>query len=139
MFNQIISNPQKKSWASFIKSELDNLGLSNLSNGSIPIFSIIKPSVRHQYLQKWSASLSSMSKLESYNRYKKTFTMEKYLQILRNDTLRKHLSPFRLVSHRLENEMGRHITIFPGNKGSAKYVICNRQNQNIISCIMYSI
>ena len=52
-----------------------------------------------------------MSKLESYNRYKKTFTMEKYLQILSNDTLKKQLSSFRLVSHRLEIEMGRHNNI----------------------------
>lgn len=114
MYNQIIRNPQSKSWASLIKSELDNLGLSNLWNcqvDTIPNYQIIKQRIRDQYLQKWSTSLSSMSKLESYNRYKKTFTMEKYLQILSNDTLRKHLSSFRLVSHRLEIEIGRHNNI----------------------------
>ena len=127
MFNQIISNPQTKSWVSLIKLELDNLGLSNLWNRqveSIPNFSIIKQRIRDQYLQKWSASLSSMSKLESYNRYKKTFNMEKYLQILSNDTLRKHLSSFRLVSHRLEIEMGRHNNI-PREQRFCK--VCNMQ------------
>ena len=54
MFNQIISNPQTKSWVSLIKLELDNLGLSNLWNRqveSIPNFSIIKQRLRDQYLQ----------------------------------------------------------------------------------------
>ena len=52
MFNQIISNPQTKLWVSLIKSELDNVGLSNLWNRqveTIPNFSIIKRRIRDQY------------------------------------------------------------------------------------------
>ena len=52
-----------------------------------------------------------MSKFESYNRYKKTFVMEKYLNILSIGMLRKHMSAFRLVSHRVEIDMGRHNNI----------------------------
>ena len=50
--------------------------------------------------------------------------MEKYLQILSNDSLRKHLSSFRLVSHRLEIEMGRHNNI-PREQRFCK--VCNMQ------------
>ena len=88
------------------KTELDSLGLS-VSLKFVPQFSVIKQTIRDQYIQKWSASLSSMSELESYNRYKKTSVMEKYLQILSNNMLRKHLSAVRFVSHCLEIEMGR--------------------------------
>ena len=111
MFNRTTSNPQTKSWASLIKSELGKLGLSymwNRQNEIIPRFTIIQQRLRDQYIQKWKASLSSMSKLDSYIRYKNTFEMEKYLQILSNDTLRKHLTSLRLVSHRLQIEIGRH-------------------------------
>ena len=55
--------------------------------------------------------LNTLKKLEFYNRYKKSFVMEKYLQPLCNDMVRKHLSAFRLVSHRLEVEIGRHNNI----------------------------
>ena len=65
-----------------------------------------------------------MSNLETYDRYKKTFTTGKYLLILSNDTLRKHLSFFQLVSHRLKIEMGRHNNI-PREQRFCK--VCNMQ------------
>ena len=114
LYHQTISNPQIKSWASEIKRKLNSLGLNNLWDNQFditPRFSTIKQRIRDQYIQKWNTSISSMSKLDSYTRYKKSFIMEKYLQILSNDTLRKHMTAFRLVSHRLEIEMGRHDNI----------------------------
>ena len=110
-----------------IKRELNNLGLSYLWNyqfESIPQFSAIKERIRDQYIQIWNASINSMSKPETYNRYKETFTMEKYSQILSNDILRKHVSAFRLVSHRLEIEMGRHNNI---PREQRIYKVCNMQ------------
>ena len=80
MFNRTTSNPQTKSWASLIKSELGKLGHSymwNRQNEIIPRFTIIQQRLRDQYIQKWRASFSSMSKLDSYIRYKNTFEMEK--------------------------------------------------------------
>lgn len=127
LYDQTVNAPQIKSWASEIKKELNNMGLGNLWISQferIPQFSVIKQRIRDQYIQTWNASLNSMSKLESYSRYKKTFEMEKYLQILSNDTLRKHLSAFRLVSHRLEIEIGRHNNI-PREQRICK--ICNMQ------------
>ena len=125
MFSQM-NTPQTKSWALAIKTELDSLGLSNLWNQQfeiVPQFSVIKQRIRDQYIQQWNASLSSTSTLKSYNRYKNTLVMEKYLQILSNEMLRRHLSAFRLVSHHLEIEMGRHN--IPREQRLRK--ICNMQ------------
>ena len=52
-----------------------------------------------------------MSKLEFYLRYKQTFEFEKYLHTAMNNKLRQNLTAFRLVSHRLAIETGRHNNI----------------------------
>ena len=112
--NELTLHPHERTWAFEIKRTLDNLGLSNFWNLQFeraPAFQIIKQRLRDQFVQTWSASLQTMSKLECYLRYKQTFEFEKYLHTVMNDKLRQNLTAFRLVSHRLEIETGRHNNI----------------------------
>ena len=69
--NKLTLQPHKKTWAFEIKCTLDNLGLSNFWNLQFeraPAFQIIKQRLRDQFIQTWSASLQTMSKLELYLR-----------------------------------------------------------------------
>ena len=112
--NELTLHPHERTWAFEIKRTLDNLGLSNFWNLQFeraPAFQIIKQRLPDQFVQTWSASLQTMSKLDIYLRYKQTFEFEKYLQTVMNDKLRQNLTAFRLVSHRLEIETGRHNNV----------------------------
>ena len=55
---------------------------------------------------------------------RKTFMREKYLQILSNDILWNNLRAFRLVSHRVEIEMGRQNNI---HREQRFCQVCNMQ------------
>lgn len=112
--NELSVHPNTKSWAYEIKHILDNLGLSHFWNMQFertPPFQTIRQRIRDQFAQNWSAALHAMSKLELYRRYKQNFEFENYLQTVANDKQRRFLTAFRLVSHHLEIEMGRHSNI----------------------------
>ena len=65
---------------------------------------VLKHRCRDQFLQEWSMSVSNMSKLSYYGRFKKEFGFAKYLDFTKNDQLRILWSRFRLTSHNLEIE-----------------------------------
>ncbi len=46
--------------------------------------------------------------MEYYARFKNTFCRESYLHSLKSHNLRKYLTAFRTVSHKLEIETGRY-------------------------------
>ena len=61
------------------------------------------------FVEKWKADLSSYPILRSYRLYKKEFVIESYLLYIKDYKLRKLLAKFRLSSHDLEIEKGRHV------------------------------
>ena len=74
-------------------------------NENMSYFNLFKARVCDQFVQEWQASINSMSKLNYYVKYKKTFEFEPYLNIIGNYMIRKCLTCFRLGSHRLEIEL----------------------------------
>ena len=67
--NELTLHPHERTWAFEIKRTLDNLGLSSFRNLQFerdPAFQIIKQRLRDRFVQTWSASLQTMSKLELY-------------------------------------------------------------------------
>ena len=88
--------------------------------------SLLKRRVRDQYIQLWNISINNTPKLDLYCQYKTTFCYETYLDSVKNDSLRKHVSRFRLSSHSLEIEVGR----FNGTPRANR--ICKLCNQQVI-------
>ena len=118
-----------KSWAFKIKQQLDNLGFSDLwfnEHVNIAHYHLIKQRVTDHYIQKWQSDVNSSSRLTYYSKFKTSFELESYLINIKNDTLRKQLSKFRLSSHNLAVETGRHNSIDINNR------ICLFCNQNQI-------
>jgi len=66
------------------------------------ILTSLKPEYVINLLKEWQASINSMSKVNYYVKYKKTFEFEPYLNSIGNCMIRKCLTCFRLGSHRLE-------------------------------------
>ena len=99
-------------WAYHIKSILESLGLGYLwlhqgnTNINLPL---IKQRILDQYYQTWYSNINNSSRLESYCRYKHSFQIEKYLDTITERKYKIALSRFRLSSHKLEIERGRHI------------------------------
>ena len=113
--NQIMSS-NIGFWANHVKHKIEILGFGYLlgyMDVNVDLLPILKQRCRDQFLQEWSMSVSNMSKLRYYKRFKKEFGFEKYLDIIKNDQLRILLSRprFRLSSHNLEIEIGRYNNI----------------------------
>ena len=64
--------------------------------------------VKDVYITEWGKELHSFPVLRTYVRFKTTFKMEEYLCNIRDFKLRKIMSKFRLSSHKLQVEIGRH-------------------------------
>ena len=73
----------------------------------ISYFNLFKARLCDQFVQEWPASINSMSKLNYYVKYKKTFKFEPYLNIISNYMISNYSTCFRQGSHRLEIELGR--------------------------------
>ena len=118
-----------KSWAKRMHSVIDHLGFTNVRfnfDASYDYFHVLKSRLRDQFVQEWRHNITSLSKLDLYCKYKENFEFETYLDVVKNDRLRKILSQFRLSSHSLEIEVGRYSNIERANR------ICKLCNQNTI-------
>ena len=117
------------SWASNVKSLLDNLGFGYLWN-SLNVNSMyaqgFKQRLQDQYMQDWSTSIANQPKLSYYRLFKCEHKYEMYLDIVDNTVLRKSLSRFRLSSHSLEIETGRYTNVERNNR------ICRLCNMNVV-------
>ena len=83
-------------WATGMKCLMESLGfaetwLNQMDN--IPDFNIIRPRIRDQFLQHWCSHINNTHKLEYCSTFKRSFSLEKYLECIINDKFRKsHLS-----------------------------------------------
>ena len=68
--------------------------------------------LKDQYLQDWTGAVNSSSKLNTYyNKFKLSFSYEKYLDVLNIRKFRYIYASFRSSSHDLEIEKGRYMNI----------------------------
>lgn len=87
---------------------------------------MFKLRIRDQFVQDWRDCINSMPKLDYYCRYKTEYCFEPYLDIIRNDQLRKLLTCMRLSSHCLEIEIGRYNNVDRQNR------VCKLCSQNMV-------
>ena len=129
MYNDLWSNVTTSCWASRINSIIDHLGLRDIRlyfDPSVNYYNLLKSRIRDQLVQEWSGNVNSMSKLDSYCKYKTEFCFEKYLDVISNDKLRHQLTCLRLCSHSLEIELGRYNNIERNNR------LCKLCNQTAV-------
>ena len=92
MYFELCNNVNNKCWAKRINSIIDHLGFTNLRlnfDPRINCFNSLKTRLRDQFIQEWKTSISSMTKLDQYCKYKTEFKFEPYLVNIVNDKLRK--------------------------------------------------
>lgn len=116
-------------WAKRINSIIDHLGFNEIRGNfdcNTNYISKLKQRIRDQYVQEWNSEVNNMPKLELYSKYKVSFELESYIVKIKNESLRKTLSQFRLSSHKLEIEVGRYSGIARENR------ICKCCSSNMI-------
>ena len=129
LFNDLCNIKNNHSWARRLNSIVDHLGRSNIRlffNPQVNYYPTIKNRLRDQFIQDWYQSVISTSKLEYYSQFKKKFEFESYLNKISNNNLGNTLTRFRLGSHNLEIETGRHLNMPRDHK------ICKLCNQSMI-------
>ena len=143
VFIEQLNSNNVKSWAHSVKKLIDNLGFSNIWDNfdkNINYLPLLKQRLKDQYIQYWQSSIQELPKLSYYRQFKTNFGREKYVDIIRNDFLRKTLSRFRMSSHCLEIEVGRYSNI-PQNDRMCK-LCSNHQVESeyhfLLHCPLYS-
>ena len=62
-------------------------------------------------MQTWSAKIKTVPKLKYYCMYKENFELEQYLLLNLPRKVKRQLSKYRIASHNLEVERGRHFNL----------------------------
>lgn len=144
MYCDQVNNISGPYWAKRINLLLDHLGCRNYRtyfDVNVNYYPMLKQRLCDQYIQEWNACINNLPKLALYCRFKKTFELEKYIVSVYNYELRRHISCFRLSSHKLEIETGRYNSVTRENR------ICKGCTSNMIEsefhfllyCTMYKI
>ncbi|MCU7801324.1 MAG: hypothetical protein KZQ70_14625 [gamma proteobacterium symbiont of Lucinoma myriamae] len=102
---------------SFVKNILTDLGFSHVwvNQGSFNISSVllcIKNKLKERYLLYWQKYMKSdlrTDKLRTYKRFKTTFGLENYLEVILDRKQRKAMTAFRISAHTLKIERGRYL------------------------------
>jgi hypothetical protein len=103
-----------ENWATQIKINLDNIGMSYIWHNRYNMLIDIQPIKQRLldiYKQQWYVRINNSKRLESYCMFKHNFTFEKYLDCIKENKYRLALTKFRLSAHDLEIEKGRHNNI----------------------------
>ena len=115
-------------WAHHIKRILNECGLyylwQNQSNMNVS-YDIIRQRVLDMYYQSWYSGINNCRRLETYSLFKHEFKFERYLDFINDNRFRSALTSFRVSSHKLQIERGRHLNI-PRNER-----ICRNCNSNM--------
>jgi len=90
------------------------------------IVNLIKTRILDKYYHSWYANINNTSKLETYFLSKHTFGFEEYFTKVKK--IRILLSQFRVSSHDLNIEVGRHTNIARNQR------LCTNCSMNILEC-----
>ena len=110
-----MNNVVKSPWISFVKTCLDNLGMSECFieqqvNNVKHFKQVVKTKLYDQFLQEWDDTVFNTSKCSVYRIYKSEHCLEQYFDILPTH-LAFYLCKFRTTNHNLPIEKGRHFNI----------------------------
>ena len=133
----------KLNWASQIIDMLEEtLGLGDLWRyqeiADIDL-TTIKQRILDHYYQSWYSSKNNSPRLSTYSRFKHTFNLESYLDIIYERKCKIALTRFRLSSHRLEIERGRYFNI-PRTERKCKFCSQNtieNEYHFLLVCLLY--
>ena len=98
-------------WILFVKSILDNAGLSYVWNNHIVLSKMdikmyVKQILQDQFIQKWYSDIENSSRGQFYMMFKRDFGLEKYLTVLKKNR-RKQISLLRCSNVKFPIETGR--------------------------------
>jgi hypothetical protein len=79
----------------------------------------IVENMKEKYVEFWKHKMLNSSKLSFLGKFKKDYRIEPYLSVIKNPTVRKTFSKFRISNHKLEIEYGRYKNI-PREKRTCK-------------------
>jgi len=130
--NYDINNPRNTKWLAFVKSILDDCGLSNIWESQENVENLnakwLKNKIRRvlndQFIQSWQENMNSSSKCMLYKCHKHKIEYEKYL-VNCNKHYAKYISKFRTCNHSLPIEKGRYTKVERANRKCDK---CNSSN-----------
>ena len=116
-------------WLTQVNDLINDVGFSfllqNYSVTKLQLQNIIS-CIYDQYFQSWFSDLRNSSKLESYNQFKTTFGIEKYLTVINNVQHRIAMTKFRCSAHRLLIEEGRYRNLPRSER------ICQKCTMNVV-------
>ena len=133
----------KNNWAFNIKQILDECGLAYIWHNQFNVtvnYEMIKQRILDIYYQHWYSCINNSNRLETYCLFKHDFKFESYLDNITDSYFRKAFTQFRISSHELAIERGRHLHLPRNNR------ICpncsNNQIENeyhfLLICSKYS-
>ena len=120
---------QSNNWAHIIKSSLNEMGLGYIWERQEEIDISIEPiktRILDIYKQTWYSNINNSRRLLSYSIYKHSFGVEQYLNHIHLNKYRTALTKFRISSHDLAIEKGRHNNI------PRDLRMCNHCNMRVI-------
>ena len=101
--------------------DIDTLTISVL-NDSKSFLKNVKLRLHNNYILSWSNLVNESRMLRTYKLFKRNFSPEGYLFNVKNKKLQKYISRFRLSSHNLGVQLGRHQGVNPDQR---KCLYCN--------------
>ena len=123
------NNYDNLNWAGHVKRILDEIGMTNIwlsQNAEHISLKTLKQRITDIYKQSWTSEIRNSNRLLSYSWYKNELTLERYIDTIQNNKFKIALTRFRLSSHDLMIEKGRHLNI-PRNER-----LCTNCNMNVI-------
>ena len=108
----------QRSWCQIVRDTLNEYQMANLWGDQGELDDVIQNSIsnirifaQNQYKRKWGEQIqdeNSNPVLRTYRLFKNNHCTESYLSQVKNDKYRICLTKFRVCSHRLRIEVGRH-------------------------------
>lgn len=81
--------------------------------------------MKEKYVELWRHKMNNSTKLSFFSKFKNEYKMEEYLSLIKNPTIRRTLSQYRISNHKLQIERGRYENI-PREKRICK--LCDSGN-----------
>jgi hypothetical protein len=138
------TKPASSPWCLFIYNELRDIGMvGNFFHRSIPnpneFYSMARSRIFEKHQNEWKTKIPIFSSLDFYIKFKPNHGLEDYLSVVIDKRHLIALSRFRLHSHSLAIETGRHADL---NREQRLCVYCNAKQIEdevhfLLSCELY--